>query len=283
MIILNKRNFLKKKINNMEVKIKELRTTLDGLTQLTQELGFYTEPIMSSIKSLKLSKMWLGKVLGELGTTNPYPESKAIVTYTVLETFEYFTNIVLEKGLTTNKEDSNGNPLFVLSNGTECSIHRYSNYRDKVSKTSNEKIESPTDTKPIEQAVREGMLFWSELSYIQKIKYIRIEIDKCLIKYKTIVPNGLNIYTYMNPITHIEEAGMWLGYELSRIKEVHPNSSEKIFKIDLPEFLPLAVAKQTKLADEALVKETPTESSIRQSEQVFKLISKNPEDGTVGN
>ena len=59
----------------METKIKELRVSLDGLTQLVKTLEVSRERSLT-ITSLELSKMWLGKVLKELGTTNPYPESK---------------------------------------------------------------------------------------------------------------------------------------------------------------------------------------------------------------
>ena len=69
----------------MITKIKELRVKLDGLTQLTKSLDpldtnnqpvHRTREISLTITSLELSKMFLGKVLKELGNANPYPESK---------------------------------------------------------------------------------------------------------------------------------------------------------------------------------------------------------------
>lgn len=71
-------------------KIKELRIQIDGLAQLTKELigdppinedkilfgkdfkGFPTEETKKATDSLLLAKAWLGKVLGELGSKNPY-------------------------------------------------------------------------------------------------------------------------------------------------------------------------------------------------------------------
>lgn len=80
--------------------IKELRVRIDGLAQLTKELkpvalyritvdpykenieeatiGTFKSPsvnskeIKKSVDSLYLAKAWLGKMLGELGTENPY-------------------------------------------------------------------------------------------------------------------------------------------------------------------------------------------------------------------
>jgi len=63
-------------------KIKELRVKIDGLSQLVKELNPIKVPIISGYKnsdeinkaydSLILAKAWLGKVLGELGTSTPY-------------------------------------------------------------------------------------------------------------------------------------------------------------------------------------------------------------------
>jgi hypothetical protein len=71
----------------MENKVKELRVEIDGLAQLTKECGlpknkldndflkwkiYASDEIKETHKSLLLAKAWLGKILGELGTKNPY-------------------------------------------------------------------------------------------------------------------------------------------------------------------------------------------------------------------
>ena len=69
----------------MKNQIKELRVKIDGLAQLTKRLevllGYNfnesavygnTKEIKKSVENLYLSKAWLGKMLGELGTENPY-------------------------------------------------------------------------------------------------------------------------------------------------------------------------------------------------------------------
>jgi len=55
-------------------KIKELRVSIDGLAQLTKGLKplYKYKEIEKAVDSLYLSKAWLGKVLSELGTENPY-------------------------------------------------------------------------------------------------------------------------------------------------------------------------------------------------------------------
>lgn len=75
----------------MVEEVKELRIKIDGLAQLCKELkplykntepvvyggrnsGKYINPkeIEKAVDSLYLAKAWLGKVLAELGTSNPY-------------------------------------------------------------------------------------------------------------------------------------------------------------------------------------------------------------------
>ncbi len=205
----------------MEQKIKEIRVQLDGLTQLTRNLspvqkfvidiasipdGFTvdrwlevfeqtpyhfidsnksdTNPITvidgkeyinKAVDSLNLSKMWLGKVLKELGTVNPYPKSK----------------------------DPNSN-----------------------------KIEPTAD-----QGILYGMITevqWKEFNHIQKVKWLRAEIEKVEreikkleldLKIKFTVESvnykdsWINQHT-INSRDYCIEAGMHLGMELGRIKQL---------------------------------------------------------------
>lgn len=59
----------------MEKRIKAIRVNIDKITQLSQNLDKSRE-VSLAITALQLSKMWLGKVLKELGAANPYPESR---------------------------------------------------------------------------------------------------------------------------------------------------------------------------------------------------------------
>jgi hypothetical protein len=72
----------------MKEQIKQLRVQIDGIHQLTKELKpinscgcidencttpkINSEEINDAARSLIYAKAWLGKVLGELGTENPY-------------------------------------------------------------------------------------------------------------------------------------------------------------------------------------------------------------------
>lgn len=59
----------------MEQQIRNIRIELDELIQFTKELENSRE-IALAITSIELSKCWLGKCLQEIGTPNPYPESR---------------------------------------------------------------------------------------------------------------------------------------------------------------------------------------------------------------
>src|SRR5690606_38333619 len=69
----------------MEKEIKELRVKIDGLAQLCEGLHKPSDPMKNAnwviyttkevekvVDSLYLAKAWLGKVLEELGASNPY-------------------------------------------------------------------------------------------------------------------------------------------------------------------------------------------------------------------
>lgn len=60
----------------MVEKVKAIRVSIDGLIPVVKDnLERWSAETEYSIKSLNLAKMWLGKALGSLGESNPYPES----------------------------------------------------------------------------------------------------------------------------------------------------------------------------------------------------------------
>lgn len=60
----------------MVEKVKVIRVSIDGLIPVVKDhLERWSVETEYSIKALNLAKMWLGKALGELGESNPYPES----------------------------------------------------------------------------------------------------------------------------------------------------------------------------------------------------------------
>ncbi len=134
--------------------------------------------IKKSFDSIQLSKMWLGKVLKEIGTVNPYPESK--------------------------------NP-------------------------ESDKIEPTADVaKNLTVDVNGG---WEEMTHIQRVKWLRNELEKVEIyldinKYPHFLPNPCNggLIAWSNAYVHCLEAGMWLGMELGRIKQVEDENRDKELK-----------------------------------------------------
>lgn len=60
----------------IEQKIKKLRIEIDYISKLLACVVVFSSSVRSKVTdNLTLSKMWLGKVLGELKSKNPYPES----------------------------------------------------------------------------------------------------------------------------------------------------------------------------------------------------------------
>ena len=160
----------------MKDKIKELRIKIDGLSQLTKELKPFidglesskTMVIYNSTDSLLFAKAWLGKVLAELGTENPY------------------------KSGYNSKEDIQ--PTADVAN-----------HNDKVS-------------------VHYELPYY-EMNHIQKVDFIRTEIEKLVLELKDLgsPPNPPLLNREMsiartNAYTHLCEAKFWLGFELERIK-----------------------------------------------------------------
>jgi hypothetical protein len=56
----------------MVEKVKEIRVNIETLIQVADELGDYNDDVKNGIRALRLSKMWLGKALGEMGLETPY-------------------------------------------------------------------------------------------------------------------------------------------------------------------------------------------------------------------
>lgn len=146
--------------------VKEFRVKIDSICQLIENsfiknnLG--SRYVSLSFTELQTAKMWLGRVLKELGNTNPYPDSK--------------------------------NPA-------------------------NEKIEPTADTFSSERQA-DFIEQWGGFTRIQKIKYLRLELEKIesALKYEGAFEFWPRNH-YVDSIKSIILSGMWLGMELQRINE----------------------------------------------------------------
>lgn len=171
--------------------IKELRVTIDGLAQLTEDLkpinngkglttplpNINSKEINEAVDSLYLAKAWLGKILGELGNENPYKS-------------EYKTKEDIES--TADTKELNAYEL-ALSHCGETAHKR------------------PTQ----------------EELHIQKVDWLRTEISK--ISYTVLELNSGKLSKrasseyeeklQWSAYQHLCQARFYLGFELARIRE----------------------------------------------------------------
>lgn len=142
-----------------------------------------------AVKSLQLSKMWLGKVLKELGTANPYPESKNPDNEKIeptADTFKLFPKDLnnYNGGITYNLLGINNEVLKDLNH-----IQKVKWLRAEIEKAENNTKETYDALFDNEDLVNTTWLFPSIIKSIE--------------------------YTV--------EAGMWLGIELGRIRDEKNN------------------------------------------------------------
>ncbi len=208
-------------------KIKKLRVSLDGITQFTQSLEAKSRELSLTVTSLQLSKMWLGKVLKELGNTNPYPESKS--------PFKYRTSSIIQSthGDIPQGTESirvNGNEAIFLIDGTEVTFimdkDTLNGYFEAVP---NEKIEPTADKALFRPEVESDWIgfptaWWKDATHIQKVKWLHVEIEKVEVELReigrTTTRRSWIAEHLLSSINYTIEAGMWLGVELGNIRDI---------------------------------------------------------------
>jgi len=228
----------------MEQQIKQLRVELDGLTQLVKHLTPSRE-VSLTYTSLQLSKMWLGKVLKELGTPNPYPESKTPTKYVAIQDIESTHGLILA-GTESNKV-KDGYVIFTIGEGASYEVDvSFSIDTPYIGEIANEKIEPTADTATSnnEQGVDidpkwilEGgeidHFRWVDSTHIQKVKWLRGEIERIenrlhlLYEETCRLENRTTIWLHQHVVESTSEcikAGMWLGMELGRVRDMEAKS-----------------------------------------------------------
>lgn len=239
----------------MENKIKEIRVTLDGLANLCESLkpirgqsivighiGTHNEfgtimensrEIQQSVDSLIMSKCWLGKVLKELGTINPYPESKSFIRYKTIQEIYLDINpkVTIPIGTLSKKVLTNTFGKSIVFEGFEeyfLPISEETKHLYEI--VINETIEPTADVSGVDNTFGiDGIdsYNYDQLTHIQKLKWLRAEIEKVEIELKNmnvLIENTNQIEFWL--VEHLEDsikecikAGMFLGLELSRIRE----------------------------------------------------------------
>jgi len=195
------------KTTKMKEKIKQLRVEIDGLAQLCEGLKPITryvgevdpykddtipsvlafpnensQEIKEAIKSLKLSKAWLGKVLEGLGSESPYKSG-----YKTAEDIEPEADKATLVCGTTHPELT-GVPVMNNSlDGFKLGVSVPANY--------------------------------TNMSHIEKVDWLRTEIKRIGVQlYNTIYFKEIGISEGELAYKYICEARFWLGFELGRIK-----------------------------------------------------------------
>ncbi len=183
--------------------IKEFRVQIDGIAQLTKELkpfrnnktinvvdfikleyfNYNSKEIEKTVDSLFFGKAWLGKLLGELGTTNPYgsgykTKEDIVPTQDVSKVELKFPLVELPS---IYEKDTN---TFIPQEPREM------NHIERVDWLRTE----------IEKLVK-------EVRAIKALFDISEEVAVCGFLAKN------------NCYTHLCEAKMWLGFELERVRE----------------------------------------------------------------
>ena len=182
--------------------VKQLRVEIDGLAQLCEGLKHITksiggldryeyeemivnsEEIKEAVKSLKLSKAWLGKVLESLGSENPYGSGYKTVEDIVPETdkAEIIWGSIGIKGETPRLEAKSA---FTVAGKLVAE-----NYG----------------------------------THIERVEWLRTEIkckiESEYISSMTYQPaNRLEAIARTNAYNNLCEARFWLGFELGRVKD----------------------------------------------------------------
>lgn len=89
----------------MVEKVKIIRVSIDGLIQVADKhLENWTDPVKKATDSLSLAKMWLGKALGSMGDSNPYPEGNNPANDAVEPLADTATEAVVFEGIDMNNQ-----------------------------------------------------------------------------------------------------------------------------------------------------------------------------------
>ena len=149
--------------------------------QVIRETSKNTDEIKEAVKSLKLSKAWLGKVLGDLGSENPYGSGYKTVEDIVPET---------DKAKTV------------------CGIMGVDGETPRL---------KAVDTFTLNGKI---MSEYSQMSHIEKVDWLRTEIKAVIQRLSNIFNyNEFGVSNGELARIYLQEARFWLGFELGRVRD----------------------------------------------------------------
>lgn len=219
----------------MKEQIKELRLEIDGLAQLCEGLkpiivhsikydslgkkmydkekkGLASPEIKEAIKSLKLSKAWLGKVLESLGSENPYGSGYKTVEDIVPETDRAET-IYGAMGVEGETPRLEAIDTFTL-NGRIMNEYSRMSHIERVDWLR-------TEVRSLIEKISASMsIDLSKISGSVNVeKYIE-ELNSMGIQFLDSKDNMKLELLPMNRVKeHLTEARFWLGFEMGRIRD----------------------------------------------------------------
>lgn len=206
----------------MKEQIRNLRIKIDGLSQLVKSLH---EPlkhlVISPSQNMGIEEMV--KLMRETGITHFESLKPISITSSHNELSKCFDSLILAKAWL-------GKVLGELGESTP--------YKNDGKKKTVDDIEPPADKNSMIEMNTNKPIFeengWVNKSHIEKVDWLRQEIQKILIEtgcasklqlqyFKEnpkINKQSLNISKYLETYEqHLCEARFWLGFELQRIKE----------------------------------------------------------------
>lgn len=191
----------------MKEQIKELRISCDGLAQLTKEL----KPLKYTLNEKELEHY-----------NNLYSSSNGILALT-----EEYNSKEIDKAVDSLYLAKAWLGKVLGELGAENPYKSGYKTVEDIEPTADKAFNISTGMVIIDKSNGEpDDKIWSEKSHIEKVDWLRLEIEKIYKDWKDIAHsnlNGLQMCTVISFEQHIQEARFQLGFELQRIKENNNN------------------------------------------------------------
>lgn len=203
------KNYKHRKMEPMKTKIHELRTRIDGLSQLINSLSNPALIISQDYNPQNWSVEEMTDQLRETGKIVLMNQQSPIQVVGRLNFLaESYKSLLLSKAWL-------GKVLAELGEETP--------YKNDGNRKTVEDIEPTSDRFKVHELIDCGLGFdWNEASYIEKIDWLREKIKKLKVDFNDFVCD-IEFADYDENFdlaqNHLSEARFHLGFELSRIKE----------------------------------------------------------------
>lgn len=198
----------------MQEQIKEIRVQLDGLAQLTKELGAIIRADMKNIPDGLSPEEYMERLKLSKGAI-----SGTVIKLSSKETNKAYDSLILAKAWLGKVLEELGSETPYANDGNRKEVSDIEPAADKADMYKNVQGGSQ-----VPSASGELVLNFHKKTHIEKVDWLREEI-KNLIENKLLVLNGPPSTTRelaiarTNSYNHLCEARFWLGFELGRIRD----------------------------------------------------------------